>query len=116
VISINSNERSTYWAPRRYFFFSSCSLESAPYAIRGSLGLLLWMSWWWIFEPVHLAVTGLLPLAVLAIFNFLPVATILPAYSEQLVILLIGPTSWRRCGRAGVWTGASLVSLVGLGS
>ena len=41
--------------------------------------LLVWMSWWWIFEPVNLAVTGFLPLVVLAIFNFLPVARILPS-------------------------------------
>jgi sodium-dependent dicarboxylate transporter 2/3/5 len=81
------------------------------------MGLLLWMSWWWIFEPVHLAVTGLLPLVVLAIFNFLPVATILPAYAEQLVILLIGTnilaTVWTRWG---LDRRIALVSLLGLGS
>ena len=37
------------------------------YPIRGSLGLLVWMAWWWIFEPVNLAVTGFLPLVVLAV-------------------------------------------------
>jgi len=63
---------------------------SIPYPIRASLGLLLWMSWWWIFEPVNLAVTGFLPLVVLAIFNFLPVGRILPSYSEELIFLLLG--------------------------
>ena len=52
-------------------------LAAIPYAVRGSLGLLLWMSWWWIFQPVNLAVTGFLPLVVLALFNFLPVGKIL---------------------------------------
>jgi sodium-dependent dicarboxylate transporter 2/3/5 len=92
-------------------------LPWAPYPIRGSIGLLIWMSWWWIFEPVHLAVTGFLPLAVLAIFNFLPVATILPAYSEQLVILLLGAnilaTLWSRWG---LDRRIALFALMGIGT
>jgi len=91
--------------------------DSVPYPIRGSIGLLLWMSWWWIFQPVHLAVTGLLPLAVLAVFDFLPVATILPAYAQQLVILLLGAnilaTVWKRWG---LDRRIALVSLLGLGT
>ena len=104
-------------APAVFLLLVLVPLESASYPIRGSLGLLLWMSWWWIFQPVHLAVTGLLPLVVLAIFNFLPVATILPAYAEQLVILLIGAnilaTVWTRWG---LDRRIALVSLLGLGS
>jgi len=34
------------------------------------MGLLAWMAWWWITRPVHLAVTGLLPLAVAAVTFF----------------------------------------------
>lgn len=104
-------------APAVFLLLILLPLEGMPYPIRGSIGLLLWMSWWWIFEPVHLAVTGLLPLVVLAVFNFLPVGTILPAYSEQLVILLIGAnilaTVWTRWG---LDRRIALVSLVGLGS
>jgi len=88
-----------------------------PYAIRASLGLLIWMSWWWIFQPVHLAVTGFLPLAVLAIFNFHPVAAILPAYAQQLVILLLGAnmlaTLWTRWG---LDRRIALVSLLSIGT
>ena len=68
----------------------SLPLRGWTIPVRGSLGLLVWMSWWWIFEPVNLAVTGFLPLVVLAIFNFLPVARILPSYSEELIFLLLG--------------------------
>jgi len=88
-----------------------------PYAVRGSLGLLLWMSWWWISEPVNLAVTGFLPLVVLALFNFLPVARILPSYSEELIILLLGAnilsTTWTRWG---LDRRIALVSLIGVGT
>lgn len=90
---------------------------SVPYPVRASLGLLAWMSWWWIFEPVDLAVTGFLPLVVLAVFNFLPVATILPSYSEELIFLLLGAnilsTVWTRWG---LDRRIALVSLIGVGS
>jgi sodium-dependent dicarboxylate transporter 2/3/5 len=87
------------------------------YPIRGSLGLLVWMSWWWIFEPVNLAVTGFLPLVVLAIFNFLPVGRILPSYAEELIFLLLGAnilsTVWTRWG---LDRRIALVSLIGVGT
>jgi sodium-dependent dicarboxylate transporter 2/3/5 len=88
-----------------------------PYPVRASIGLLLWMSWWWIFEPVNLAVTGFLPLVVLAIFNFLPVAAILPSYSQDLIFLLLGAnilsTVWTRWG---LDRRIALVSLIGVGT
>src|SRR5688500_5611717 len=74
------------------------------------------MAWWWLFEPVNLAVTGFLPLAVLAVFNFLPVARILPSYSEELIFLLLGAnilsTVWTRWG---LDRRIALVSLIGVG-
>jgi solute carrier family 13 (sodium-dependent dicarboxylate transporter), member 2/3/5 len=87
------------------------------YPVRASLGLLLWMSWWWIFEPVNLAVTGFLPLVVLALFNFLPVSAILPSYSQELIFLLLGAnilsTVWTRWG---LDRRIALVSLIGVGT
>lgn len=92
-------------------------VPSIPFAVRGSLGLLLWMAWWWIFEPVNLAVTGFLPLVVLALFDFLPVGKILPSYSEELIILLLGAnilsTVWTRWG---LDRRIALVSLIGVGT
>ncbi|HEY5665539.1 MAG TPA: SLC13 family permease, partial [Gammaproteobacteria bacterium] len=87
------------------------------YPIRASIGLLIWMSLWWIFQPVHLAVTGFLPLVVLAVFNFHPVTEILPAYAQQLVILLLGAnmlaTLWTRWG---LDRRIALISLLGIGT
>jgi len=89
----------------------------APYEVRASLGLLVWMSWWWIGRPVHLAVTAFLPLVVSAVFDILPVATILPAYAQQLVFLLLGAnvlaSLWRRWG---LDRRIALLSLLALGT
>jgi sodium-dependent dicarboxylate transporter 2/3/5 len=87
------------------------------YPVRCSLGLLLWMAWWWVTRPVDLAVTGFLPLAVAAIFNFVPVTTVLRAYAQDLIILLIGAnlltTAWSRWG---LDRRIALVSLITMGT
>jgi sodium-dependent dicarboxylate transporter 2/3/5 len=92
-------------------------VAAMPYGVRASVGLLLWMAWWWIFEPVNLAVTGFLPLVVLALFNFLPVSTVLPSYSQELIFLLLGAnilsTVWTRWG---LDRRIALVSLIGVGT
>ena len=76
--------------------------ESLDPAARSAFGLLLWMAWWWITQPVHLAVTGFLPLVIAAVFQVVPVRELLPAYASVLVILLLGAnilaTVWTRWG------------------
>src|SRR5262245_62032594 len=92
-------------------------IESLTYPIRCSFGLLLWTAWWWIFRPVHLAVTGLLPLAVVAVFNFVPVSEILPSYADELIILLVAANilsaAWQRWG---LDRRIALASLLGVGT
>jgi sodium-dependent dicarboxylate transporter 2/3/5 len=91
--------------------------SSMAYPVRASIGLLFWMAWWWIFVPVDLAVTGFLPLAVVAVFNFLPVSNILPSYAEELIFLLLGAnilsTVWTRWG---LDRRIALVSLISVGT
>lgn len=107
----------TLGGPAAFLALVALPLGAAPYPVRASLGLLAWMAWWWVAEPVHLAVTAFLPIVVLAIFNFMPVAAVLPAYSEQLVILILGAnmlaTLWKRWG---LDRRIALVSLLGLGT
>jgi sodium-dependent dicarboxylate transporter 2/3/5 len=107
----------TLGGPAVFLVLVLLPLPSVPFPVRASLGLLVWMSWWWIAQPVHLAVTGFLPLVVLALFDFLPVGSILPAYAQQLVILLLGAnilaTLWKRWG---LDRRIALVSLLGVGT
>jgi len=107
----------TLGGPVVFLLLIAAPLPDIDYPIRASLGLLVWMSWWWIAQPVHLAVTGFLPLGVAALFDFVPVQDILPAYAQQLVILLIGAnvlaTLWTRWG---LDRRIALVSLLGIGT
>ena len=76
--------------------------ESLDPAARSAFGLLFWMAWWWVTQPVHLAVTGFLPLVIAAVFQVVPVREVLPAYASVLIILLLGAnilaTVWTRWG------------------
>jgi sodium-dependent dicarboxylate transporter 2/3/5 len=104
-------------APAVFLALVAAPVPGMPYAVRGGIGLLIWMSWWWITSPVHLAVTGFLPLAVLAVFNFAPVGDVLGSYAEPLVILLIGANMlavlWTRWG---LDRRIALVALLGIGN
>lgn len=89
-------------APLVFTALALLPTQHPPYAIRCGLGLLIWMAWWWLKRPVHIAVTGLLPLVVISVAGALPMSQILPAYSDELVILLVGAniltTTWDRWG------------------
>ena len=75
------------------------------------------MALWWITRPVHLAVTGFLPLATVALFNFASVERILPAYAAELVILLLSANVLTTCWtRWGLDRRIALVSLIGVGT
>jgi sodium-dependent dicarboxylate transporter 2/3/5 len=107
----------TLGGPAVFLLMVVLPIESMTYEIRCSLGLLAWMAWWWITEPVNLAVTGFLPLVTVSLFDFAPVGRILPAYAEDLIILLLAAnvltTVWTRWG---LDRRVALVSLIGVGT
>ena len=92
-------------------------LGGLAFETRGAMGLLVWMAWWWITRPVHLAVTGLLPLPVAAVFGLAPMDEVATSYAQDTILLLLGAniltSVWVRWGldrRIG------LASLLGVGT
>lgn len=53
-------------------------------------GLTLWVAIWWIFEPVPIPVSSLLPLALLPALGVLPQKAVSEAYGHKLILLLLG--------------------------
>lgn len=86
-------------------------IDGVPFEARGALGLLVWMAWWWIAQPVHLAVTGLLPLAVAALFGLAPMSEVATSYSQSAILLLLGANVL-----TSVWTRWGLDRRIGLAS
>ena len=107
----------TLAGPAAFFLMLILPIESMSYEIRCSIGLLIWMALWWITRPVHLAVTGFLPLATVALFDFAPLGRILPAYAAELVILLLAANVLTTCWtRWGLDRRIALASLIGVGT
>lgn len=72
------------------------------YAQAGAIGTVFWMAYWWITGPVDYAVTGLLPIAINAIFQIantveVPdkafstgMADLLSKYANSTIMLILG--------------------------
>ena len=102
-------------APSVFLVFLLAPLPTVPLEIRAALGLLIWMAWWWIARPVHLAVTGFLPLVVAPLLDLAPIGRVLGSYSEQTIMLLLGAnvltSVWARWGLDRRVALASLMSV-----
>lgn len=104
-------------APFAFLILAALPFGDLPLEVRGAMGLLVWMAWWWITRPVHLAVTGLLPIPVAAVFGLAPMDRVATSYAQDTILLLLGAniltSVWVRWGldqRVG------LASLLGVGT
>ncbi len=69
-------------------FFATASNENPALAI--TLGVMVWCVIWWVFEPVPIPVTSLLPLAIFQLTGVLSTQQIGEAYGSPLILLLLG--------------------------
>ena len=50
----------------------------------------IWMALWWVLRPVNISVTALLPIAINAIFELVPMKDIISQYFSEIIVLLFG--------------------------
>ncbi len=55
-----------------------------------TLGVTLWVVIWWVFEPIPIPATSLLPMALLPLFGVLSAKELGAAYGNPLVLLMLG--------------------------
>ncbi len=55
-----------------------------------AIGVMTWMIFWWITRPVNITVTAILPVALNALLNLVPMETITSQYASDSVILIFG--------------------------
>lgn len=53
-------------------------------------GTTVWMGAWWITRPVNISVTALLPIAVNAMLNLIPMSHVISQYFSEIIVLLFG--------------------------
>lgn len=61
-----------------------------PAAQAATLAVTLWCAVWWIFEPVPIPFTSLLPLALFPLLGVLSAKQVAQAYGHWLILLLMG--------------------------
>ena len=70
--------------------YLACTLGGLSFPVSLTLAVTAWCATWWMLEPVHGAVTALIPLAVLPTFGILTPKQVAEAYGNELVLLLAG--------------------------
>lgn len=82
--------------------FAACALAGQPSALSVTVAVTAWCAAWWILEPVHGAVTALIPLALLPLTGVLTPVQVAQAYGNELILLMAGgfmlAVALERCG------------------
>ncbi|MBK7143697.1 MAG: SLC13/DASS family transporter [Xanthomonadales bacterium] len=61
-----------------------------PAALAITLGCLVWIALWWLFEPVPAAFTAMIPLSVLPMAGVITPKQVAEAFGNELILLLMG--------------------------
>lgn len=61
-----------------------------PIDAAATLGVTVLCVVWWVFEPIPIPATSLIPLAALPLLGVLPQSAVSEAYGNPLVLLLLG--------------------------
>ncbi|MEE4291454.1 MAG: SLC13 family permease [Cycloclasticus sp.] len=76
--------------------------DSMPKPIAITAAIAVWCVTWWIFEPVPIPITSLLPIAIFPLTGVLTSEQVAAAYGNKLVLLLLGgfllSTAISHCG------------------
>ena len=70
-----------------YLVTSSLGLAEAAAA---TAGITCWVGLWWVFEPIPIPATSLIPFAAFPLAGILPNKVIAQAYGHWLILLLLG--------------------------
>lgn len=75
-----------------FFLISLWGLQALglPKEAAATAGVAVWCIIWWVFESVPVAVTAMVPLALLPITDVLTTAQVGQSYGSKLVLLLLG--------------------------
>lgn len=75
--------------PFLFFAMLAIPLPGLSYEMHGAVGLLLWILYWWITQPVGPSVTSLLPILIVQFFKLTPTASILSNYFSATIVLIM---------------------------
>jgi solute carrier family 13 (sodium-dependent dicarboxylate transporter), member 2/3/5 len=93
--------------PRRIALFAGPALfalvallpapAGMPFAAQMTAAIALWIAVWWIAEPIHMAVTSLLPLVLLPMMGIAPLKMVSMEYGNEIVFLFLAGFFLGKC-------------------
>ena len=89
---MNTSKKTIYLILGPVIFITISIILQKHLTIQGSrsVGLLMWMIFWWITNPVNMTVTAFLPVIINAAFHIIPMNSIISQYSSSSLILIFG--------------------------
>lgn len=77
--------------PLVFLLVSFVGIDGQPFSVLSFMAATtLWIAIWWMLEPVHLAVTSLLPLVLLPVLGIADMKLVAMQYMDQVLFLFIG--------------------------
>lgn len=77
--------------PLAFLLVSLVGIDGEPCSVLSFMAATtLWIAIWWMLEPVHLAVTSLLPLVLLPVLGITDMKLVAAQYMDQVLFLFIG--------------------------
>jgi sodium-dependent dicarboxylate transporter 2/3/5 len=68
-----------------------------PFAAQMTAAIALWIAVWWIAEPIHMAVTSLLPLVLFPAMGIAPLKMVSMEYGNEIVFLFLAGFFLGKC-------------------
>ncbi len=92
AVSLEYVKRTAFWAGPLLGLICGLLLSAAGWSTAASLtgGLALLCAIWWIFEPIPIPATSLIPLGVFPLLGILDKHQVAAAYGSPLILLLLG--------------------------
>ena len=70
--------------------FGLTSINGLDSAAAATAGITVWVGTWWVFEPIPIPTTSMIPFAAFPLAGVLPNKVIAQAYGHWLILLLLG--------------------------
>lgn len=58
--------------------------------MRGAIGTVAWMAYWWVSSCMDYAVTGFLPIAINSVIQITSMSSVIANYASETILLLLG--------------------------
>lgn len=88
--NMNQRQLALFAGPALFLLIAALPAPAGmPDAAKTTAAITVWVAVWWIMEPVHLAVTSLLPLVLFSLCGISPLKVVSGEYGNEIIFLFV---------------------------